>query len=307
MIHQVTLATPISARGIGLHSGEQVQLTLRPAPPNTGIVFRRMDANPPVEIPALAACVGDTQLSTTLEKDGWAVATVEHLLAALAGFGVDNAWIEVDHAEVPIMDGSASAFVFLLTSAGLQQQAAPKRFIRICKEVQVTDGDKVATFFPYNGFQIRFSIDFSNRILDASMCEAQVEFSTTSFVQEVCRARTFGFVHEIEYLHSRGLARGGNLDNAVVVDEYRILNPEGLRSSDEFVKHKILDAIGDLYLLGSSLIGGFSAHKSGHSLNNALLRELLRQPGDAWEEVSFDSPHDVPIRYDHAALAASAG
>ena len=302
MIHQITLNYPIRVEGVGLHKGEKAHMVLRPALPNTGIVFRRTDVDPPVDIPALSSYVGDTQLSTTLEKNGCQVSTVEHLLATFAGFGIDNALIEVDNVEVPIIDGSGAPFVTLLASAGLKLQDMPKQYIRICKEVQVCDGDKMATFFPHDGFCIRFSIDFGNNFSSDFKLEAEVDFSTTVFVHNICRARTFGFSPDIAYLRSQGLAQGGSLENAVVVEEGRVLNPEGLRASDEFVKHKILDAIGDLYLLGGSLIGGFSAHKSGHKLNNALLRELLSQE-DAWEKVSYASPQDVPVRYNYSAAA----
>ncbi len=302
MIYQTTLNYPIGVEGRGLHKDKKMRMTLHPAPPDTGIVFRRIDVDPPVDIPARASYVSSTQLCTTLKRGGFEVSTVEHLLAAFAGFGVDNARIDVDNVEVPIMDGSAASFVTLLASAGLRQQDAPKQYIRIRKEVAVSDGDKKAAFFPYDGFHIRFSIDFGDKFPFDSKLEARVDFSTTSFVHSVCRSRTFGFGPDIEYLRSQGLAQGGSLDNAVVVDEGLIRNPEGLRASDEFVKHKILDAIGDLYLLGGGLIGGFSAHKSGHKLNNALLRALISQK-DAWEKVTFDNPQDVPIHYNHSAAA----
>ncbi|QIB66616.1 UDP-3-O-acyl-N-acetylglucosamine deacetylase [Kineobactrum salinum] len=296
MIRQRTLRNAIKATGVGLHTGEKVYLTLWPAPVNAGIVFRRVDLDPVVEIPARAENVGDTTLSTTLFADGERVSTVEHLLAAMAGLGIDNAFIDVSASEVPIMDGSAGPFVFLIQSAGIEEQNAAKKFIRIKRPVTVEDGDKVASFLPFDGFKVSFSIDFDHPVFRDRSPHAEIDFSSTSFVKEVSRARTFGFMHEIEYLRSQGLARGGSVDNAIVVDEYRILNQDGLRYDDEFVKHKILDAIGDLYLLGNSLIGEFRAHKSGHALNNASLRALIAQP-DAWEMVTFEDEATAPISY----------
>ena len=297
MIRQRTLNNMIRATGVGLHTGEKVYLTLHPAPVNTGIIFRRTDLDPVVEIHAKAENVGETTLSTTLVNGDVKVSTVEHLLSAMAGLGIDNAIIDVTAPEVPIMDGSAGPFVFLLQSAGIREQEEPKRFIRILKPITVTDGDKSASLRPFNGFKVTFSIDFDHPVFHNRTLKAEVDFSTTSFVKEVSRARTFGFMHEIEYLRSMGLARGGSMDNAIVVDEYQVLNEDGLRYEDEFVKHKILDAIGDLYLLGNSLIGEFVAHKSGHGLNNALLRQLIAQK-DAWEMVTFEEDEaDVPISY----------
>ncbi|PHS74659.1 MAG: UDP-3-O-[3-hydroxymyristoyl] N-acetylglucosamine deacetylase [Porticoccus sp.] len=297
MIRQRTLNNMIRATGVGLHTGEKVYLTLHPAPVNTGIIFRRTDLDPVVEIHAKAENVGETTLSTTLVNGDVKVSTVEHLLSAMAGLGIDNAIIDVTAPEVPIMDGSAGPFVFLLQSAGIREQEEPKRFIRILKPVTVTDGDKSASLRPFNGFKVTFSIDFDHPVFHNRTLKAEVDFSTTSFVKEVSRARTFGFMHEIEYLRSMGLARGGSMDNAIVVDEYQVLNEDGLRYEDEFVKHKILDAIGDLYLLGNSLIGEFVAHKSGHGLNNASLRQLIAQK-DAWEMVTFEEDEaDVPISY----------
>jgi len=296
MIRQRTLRNIIRATGVGLHTGNKVYLTMRPAPVNTGITFIRTDLDPVVEIPARAENVGDTTLSTTLVKNGVRVATVEHLLSALAGLGIDNAYIELNAPEVPIMDGSAGPFVFLIQSAGIEEQQAAKRFIRIKKPVTVEDGDKVATFLPFEGFKVSFSIEFDHPVFNDRTVSTSVDFSSTSFVKEVSRARTFGFMHEIEYLRSKGLAQGGSVDNAIVVDDYRILNEDGLRYEDEFVKHKILDAIGDLYLLGYSLIGEFKAHKSGHALNNASLRELISQT-DAWETVTFEDAATAPISY----------
>ena len=304
MIRQRTLNNMIRATGIGLHTGEKVFLTLRPAPEDTGIIFRRSDLNPVVEIHAKAENVGDTMLSTTLMKGEVRVSTVEHLLSAMAGLGIDNAIIDVTASEVPIMDGSASPFVFLLQSAGIKEQNKPKRFIRIKKPITVKDGDKTASFSPFNGFKVSFSIDFDHPAFNNTTLQASIDFSTTSFVKEVSRARTFGFMHEIEYLRSQGLARGGSMDNAIVVDEFQVLNEDGLRYEDEFVKHKILDAIGDLYLLGNSLIGEYVGYKSGHGLNNALLRKLIAEK-DAWEIVTFENDEDeAPISYTKPLLTA---
>ncbi len=302
MIKQRTLKNAIRATGVGLHTGEKIYLTLLPAPVDSGIVFRRVDLDPVVEIEAKAENVGDTTLSTTLVKGDVRVSTVEHLLSAIAGMGIDNAIVEVSAAEVPIMDGSAGPFVFLIQSAGIEEQSAAKKFIRIKRPVVVEDGDKVASFLPFDGFKVSFSIDFDHPVFKDRTLDAEVDFSSTSFVKEVSRARTFGFMHEIEYLRSKGLAKGGSVDNAIVVDEYRILNEDGLRYEDEFVKHKILDAIGDLYLLGNSLIGEFKAHKSGHALNNKSLRELIAQE-DAWEVVTFDDESTAPISYIKPVLA----
>lgn len=303
MIGQRTLNNTIRATGVGLHSGEKVYLTLKPAPPNTGIVFCRTDLDPVVEIPALAENVGETTLSTTLIKDGVRVDTVEHLLSAMAGLGIDNAYVELSAAEVPIMDGSAGPFVFLIQSAGLQDQPVPKKFIRIKRKVIVEDGDKWASFEPFDGFKVSFTIDFDHPVFNDRLQEACIDFSTTSFVKEVSRARTFGFMRDIEYLRSKNLALGGSMDNAIVVDDYRVLNEDGLRYDDEFVKHKVLDAIGDLYLLGNSLIGAFKGHKSGHGLNNQLLRALIAQE-DAWEVATFDSFEDAPISYSRPLVTA---
>lgn len=301
IIRQRTLRNPIRATGVGLHTGEKVYLSLKPAPIDTGIVFRRVDLDPVVEIEARAENVGETTLSTTLVKGDVRVSTVEHLLSAMAGLGIDNVYVELSASEVPIMDGSAGPFVFLLQSAGIEEQDAPKKFIRIKKEVTVKDGDKVASFLPFDGFKVSFAIDFDHPVFHGRKVDAVMDFSTTSFVKEISRARTFGFMHEIEYLRSKGLARGGSVDNAIVVDEYRVLNEDGLRYEDEFVKHKVLDAIGDLYLLGNSLIGEFKAVKSGHALNNAVLRELIKQE-DAWEVVTFDET-EAPISYATAMMA----
>ena len=302
MIKQRTLKNVIRATGVGIHTGEKVYMTLRPAAVDTGIVFRRVDLPQPVEIRACCEGVGDTSLSTTLVKDGVRVATVEHLLSAMAGLGIDNAYVDLSAAEVPIMDGSAGPFVFLLQSAGIEEQAAAKRFIRIKKSVIVRDGDKWARFDPFDGFKVGFSIDFDHPIFTRKASTAEIDFSTTSFVKEVSRARTFGFMRDIEMLRERNLVLGGSMDNAIVLDDYRVLNEDGLRYEDEFVKHKILDAIGDLYLLGHSLVGAFFGHKSGHHLNNKLLRALLADR-TAWEEVTFHDPAQAPISYAHPAQA----
>ncbi len=297
MIKQRTLRTAIRATGIGLHSGEKVYLTLRPAPINAGIVFRRVDLEPVVEITASPENVGETTMSTCLVKGNVRISTVEHLLAAMAGLGIDNAYIEVSAQEIPIMDGSSGPFVFLIQSAGVEEQNAPKQFVRIKKAIEVRDGDKLAAFEPFEGFKIDFSIDFNHPVLKNTGQRAVVDLSSTSFIKEVSRARTFGFMNDIEYLRSKNLALGGSMENAIVLDEYRILNDGGLRYDDEFVKHKILDAIGDLYLMGHSLIGAFRAHKSGHALNNQLLRALKADP-EAWELVTFeDDSHRAPISY----------
>lgn len=297
MIRQRTLKNVIRATGVGLHTGDKVFLTLRPAAPDSGIIFRRVDLDEPVDIQASEENVGDTQLSTTLEKDGVRISTVEHLLSAFAGLGIDNAYVDVSAAEVPIMDGSAGPFVFLIQSAGVEEQNKLKRFIRIKQTVEVTDGDKYARFEPFEGFKVGFGIDFDHPVFSEETQFASIDFSSTSFVKEVSRARTFGFLREIEMLRERNLALGGSMDNAIVVDDYRVLNDDGLRYADEFVKHKILDAIGDLYLLGHSLIGSFIGYKSGHALNNKLLKTLLATP-EAWEEVTFDEDSGLaPISY----------
>jgi UDP-3-O-[3-hydroxymyristoyl] N-acetylglucosamine deacetylase len=300
MVGQRTLKNSIRATGVGLHTGKKVLMTLRPAPPDHGIVFRRSDLAESAEIEAHAENVGDTMLGTTLVKGDLKVSTVEHLLSAFAGLGIDNAVVEVSAPEVPIMDGSAGPFVFLLQSAGIEEQRAPKRFIRIKKTLRVEEGDKWAQFQPFDGFKVNFEIEFNHPIFKRRAQRASMDFSTTSFLKEVSRARTFGFMRDLEMLRSRNLALGGNLDNAIVLDDFRVLNEDGLRYEDEFVKHKILDAIGDLYLLGHSLIGEFSGYKSGHSLNNKLLRALLADPG-SWEEVVFETPAETPISYVEAA------
>ncbi|UYG08884.1 UDP-3-O-acyl-N-acetylglucosamine deacetylase [Halomonas sp. M4R1S46] len=303
MIRQRTLKNVIRATGVGLHSGKKVYLTLRPAPVDTGIIFVRTDLDPEVQIPARADNVADTTLCTALSQDGVKVATVEHLMSALAGLGIDNAYVDVSAPEVPIMDGSAGPFVFLIQSAGIAEQSAAKKFIRIKREVVVREDDKEAIFLPHQGFKVSFAIDFDHPVFEDQKQTAVVDFSTTSFVKEVSRARTFGFMRDLEHLRSNNLALGGSLDNAIVVDDYRIVNEGGLRYDDEFVKHKVLDAIGDLYQLGHSLIGEFRGVKSGHALNNQLCRALLEQP-ECWEIVTFeDDTQKAPISYAAPAMA----
>ncbi len=297
MIQQRTLKNVIRATGVGLHTGKKIYLTLRPAPVDSGVIFRRVDLDPPVEIKANPENVGDTSLSTTLVSGGVRISTVEHLLSAMAGLGIDNAYVDVSAPEVPIMDGSAGPFVFLVQSSGIVEQNAAKKFIRITKSVKVKEDDKWARFDPFDGFKVGFMIDFDHPVFKAGPQKAELDFSTTSFVKEISRSRTFGFMRDFEALRSRNLALGGSLDNSIAVDEHRILNEDGLRYEDEFVKHKILDAIGDLYLLGHSLIGAFSGYKSGHALNNKLLRKLVEDTS-AWEEVTFeDGEEKVPIFY----------
>jgi len=285
-----------------MHTGEKVFMTLRPAAVNTGIVFRRVDLDPVAEIPAQAINVGDTSMSTTLALGDVRVSTVEHLLSAMAGMGIDNAYVDVSSAEVPIMDGSAGPFVFLIQSAGIEEQSAAKRFIRIVEPVEIRRDDKWAKFEPFDGFRVSFKIDFNHPVFKSHTSFASVDFSTTSFLKEVSRARTFGFMRDLEMLRSRNLVLGGSMDNAVVLDDYRVLNEDGLRYEDEFVKHKVLDAIGDLYLLGHGLIGAYSGYKSGHELNNLLLRKLLEHP-ETWEEVTFEDQENAPISYAHPAQA----
>jgi UDP-3-O-[3-hydroxymyristoyl] N-acetylglucosamine deacetylase len=304
MLKQRTLKNTIRATGVGLHTGRKVLMVLRPAPANAGITFRRTDLDESIDIPATADNVGETTLGTTLVVGGAKVSTIEHLLSALAGLGIDNIVIELSSGEVPIMDGSAGPFVFLLQSAGIEEQNAPKKFVRIKKSVKVEDGDKWARFDPYDGFKVNFEIEFDHPVFRRRSQVASMDFSTTSFLREVSRARTFGFMRDLEYMRSRNLALGGNFDNAIVLDDYRVLNEDGLRYEDEFVKHKILDAIGDLYLLGHSLIGEFSGFKSGHGLNNRLLRTLIADV-TAWEEVTFETPQDAPISYVAAAAATA--
>ena len=305
MIRQRTLKTSVRATGVGVHTGDKVVMVMRPAPVDTGIVFCRSDLPGNPAIPARALNVSNTTMATVIEKDGARVSTVEHLMSAFAGLGIDNAFVDVSGEEVPIMDGSAGTFVFLIQSAGIEEQGAAKRYIRVLKKIEIEQGDKKVRLEPFDGFKVGFTIEFAHPMIDKSVSSAEIDFSTTSFVKEVSRARTFGFMKDIEYLRERNLALGGSMDNAIVLDDYRVLNEDGLRYEDEFVKHKILDAIGDLYLLGHSLIGAFYGYMSGHALNNKLLRALLvHQP--AWEYVSFedeDAAASAPISYAHPAQA----
>ena len=293
MLKQRTLKTAVRAAGVGLHGGIKVTVWLRPAPIDTGVVFRRVDLPTPVELRADVFGVGDTRMCSCLEQAGVKVGTVEHLMSALAGFGIDNVFVDLDASEVPILDGSSAPWVFLIQSAGIEEQRAAKKFIRVKRPVEVRDGDKWARFEPYDGFRLRFSIVFDHPAIDATSQEATFDFADASYSKEVARARTFGFMQEVEYLRENGLALGGGLENAVVLDEFRVLNADGLRYADEFVKHKILDAIGDLYLLGRPLLASFVAHKSGHALNNKLARALL-DDREAWELVSFDGARPAP-------------
>ena len=296
MLRQRTLKTAIRATGVGLHTGDKVYMTLRPAAENSGVTFRRVDLDEPVDIPADPTLVGETMLGTTLIKDGVKVATVEHLMSALAGLGIDNINVDLSAPEVPIMDGSAGPFVFLLQSAGIEEQNAAKRFIRIKKTIRVEDGDKWAELRPFNGFKVNFEVHFNHPVFNKLSQGATIDFSSTSYLKEVSRARTFCFLRDVEALRERNLTLGGSMDNAIVLDDYRILNEDGLRYANEFVIHKILDAIGDAYLLGHSLIGEFRAYKSGHDLNNMLLRALLENKA-AWEEVTFEDSRNSPISY----------
>ena len=297
MLKQRTLKSLIRASGVGLHSGVKVNIVLRPAAPNTGIVFRRTDLEPVVDLPASALMVGDTRMCSCLERNGVKVGTIEHLMSAFAGLGVDNAFVDLDAAELPILDGSASPFVFLIQSAGLEEQPVAKQFIRIKRPLEVREsdksGEKWARFEPYDGFKLSFSILFNHPAINRSGQEVTFDFAEHSYAREVARARTFGFMQEVEWLRENGLAQGGGLDNAVVLDEYRVLNGDGLRYSDEFVRHKVLDAIGDLYLLGHPLLASFTAYKSGHALNNVLARKLLANP-DSWEYVAFEDQAKAP-------------
>jgi UDP-3-O-[3-hydroxymyristoyl] N-acetylglucosamine deacetylase len=293
MIRQRTLKSEVSATGVGLHTGEKVKMVLRPADPGAGVVFRRVDLDPVVEIDVNPYAVGDTRLSSCLVKDGARVSTVEHLTSALAGLGVDNVQVDLNGPEVPIMDGSSAPFVYLLQSAGIEAQAAPKRFVRVRKSVEVRQGDKFVRFDPFEGYRLDFSIDFNHPAFDPAGNHVVIDFAGDSYVREVSRARTFGFMSDVEMMRSQGLALGGSLNNAIVMDEYRILNADGLRYDNEFVKHKILDAIGDLYLLGHPIIGSYTAYKSGHALNNALLRKLMEDK-ESWEMVSFGVAGTAP-------------
>jgi len=303
MLKQRTLKNSIRATGIGLHTGRKVYMTLRPAAENTGIVFRRVDLDPIVEVPGDARLVGETMLGTTLIQDDVKVATVEHLLAAVAGLGIDNIVIDLSAPEVPIMDGSSAPFVFLLQSAGITEQNVAKKFVRIAEPVRVEDGDKWAEFRPYDGFKVNFKIDFDHPVFKQHTLESTIDFSTTSFLKEISRARTFGFLRDIEAMRAHRLALGGNMDNAIVLDDFRVLNEDGLRYEDEFVRHKILDAIGDLYLLGHSLIGEFTGYKSGHALNNKLILAMYEAGG--YEEATFEEPGESPISYSPAAAAVT--
>jgi UDP-3-O-[3-hydroxymyristoyl] N-acetylglucosamine deacetylase len=300
MLKQRTIKQLVTTIGVGLHSGTKVSLTIRPAAPDTGIVFRRVDLDPPVDLPAMATIVGDTRMASTLDVNGVKVSTVEHLMSACAGLGIDNLYIDVTAEEIPIMDGSASSFVFLLQQAGLQEQNAAKKFIRIKRPVEVRvgtgDQEKWARLDPYNGYKLKFFIEFNHPAVDATGQTAEVDFGIESYVKEIARARTFGFMQDVETLRGMGLAQGGSLENAIVMDEYRILNADGLRYENEFVRHKILDAIGDLYLIGHPLLASYTAHKSGHAMNNQLLRALLDQP-DAYEIVTFEKLESAPSTY----------
>jgi UDP-3-O-[3-hydroxymyristoyl] N-acetylglucosamine deacetylase len=302
MLLQRTLKTAIKTTGVGLHTGVRVDLTLRPAAPDSGVVFHRVDLVPPVAIPADARHVGDTRLSSTLKHGDASISTVEHILSALAGLGIDNLHIDIAGPEIPIMDGSAAPFVFLLQSAGIVEQDAPKRFLRIVAPVEVKDGDKWARFDPFNGFKLDFTIDFPHPVFGSENRHVVIDFAEHSYVKEVARARTFGFMQDVEAMRSAGLALGGSLQNAVVLDEFRVLNTEGLRYDNEFVKHKVLDAIGDLYLLGRPMIGQYTAFKSGHGLNNALARALLSRP-DAFELTAFRKADEVPSAFQDWQLA----
>ena len=303
MVKQRTLKSSVSVTGVGLHSGEKVTLSLRPGPINSGVMFRRVDVKPVEEIFARAHLVHDTRLSTCMEQNGVRIATIEHLMSALAGLGIDNVVVEMDGAEVPIMDGSAGTFIFLLQSAGIVEQSAPKKFIRIKKTVEVKQGDKWVKFEPYHGYKLTFTINFAHPVFANTKQHVTLDLDEHAYVRDISRARTFGFMQDVEYMRSQGLALGGSLDNAMVMYEYRVLNADGLRFEDEFVKHKVLDAIGDLYLLGHPIIGAFSGFKSGHALNNALLRELLADD-QAWEFVTYDNVADAPA-FLHPQLQAA--
>ena len=304
MLKQRTLQHSINATGVGLHTGRKVLMTLRPAPPDTGIVFRRIDLEPVLEVPATTMNVGDTRLATTLVSRGERIWTIEHLMAALYAYGVDNLYVDLDGDEVPIMDGSAAPFIFLLQSAGIREQGAAKKFIRITRKVRVEDGDKWAMFEPYDGFKVSLKICFKHPLFNEKSSSAQIDLSTTSFVREISRARTFGFVRDVEMLREQNLALGGSLDNVVVVDDYRVMNEDGLRYGDEFVKHKILDAIGDLYLLGHALIGEFSGYKTGHAMNHGLRKALLSVP-DSYEVLTFSDEQQAPVNLSQPIAAAA--
>lgn len=293
MLKQRTIKSIVKTVGIGVHSGRKVELTLRPAAVNTGIVFARIDLAVPVDIPASALAIGDTRMASVLQKDGARVSTIEHLMSACSGLGIDNMYVDVTAEEIPIMDGSAASFVFLIQSAGIEEQNAAKKFIKVTKSVEVRDGDKFARLDPYFGFKLKFEIDFRHPAVDKTGQALEVDFATTSYARDIARARTFGFAHEVEMMRELGLARGGSMDNAIVLDEYRILNNDGLRYEDEFVKHKMLDAIGDLYVVGHPLLASYAAYKGGHAMNNLLLRELLKHE-DAYEIVTFEDKQAAP-------------
>lgn len=298
MIKQRTLKAIVKATGVGLHGGRKVNLVLRPAAPDTGIVFHRVDLDPPLDLPADPYAVCDTRMCSGLEKGGEKVGTVEHLMSALAGLGIDNLHVDVDAPEIPILDGSSGPFVFLLQSVGIEEQSAPKRFMRVKKAVEYREGDKWVRLEPYDGFKLQFSIVFNHPAIDSTSTSVTVDFAEHSYIRDVARARTFGFMQEVEYMRANGLALGGSLDNAIVMDEYRVLNADGLRYVDEFVKHKVLDAIGDLYLCGHPLLAAYSAHKAGHALNNQVLRALLEDES-AWEIVTFDKLATTPAAVIH--------
>ncbi len=306
MLAQRTLKSLTRAVGVGLHSGQRVELTLRPAPPDTGIVFRRVDLAEPVDIPVSALAVTDTRMATTISAHGARVLTVEHLMSACSGLGVDNLFVDITAEEVPILDGSASSFVYLLQSAGIELQRVPKRFIRVKRPVEVRQGEgdnlKWARLEPYHGYKLRFDIDFRHPAVDSTGQSVEFDLSEGSYTRDIARARTFGFTKDVEMLRANGLALGGSLDNAVVMDDYKVLNAEGLRYDDEFAKHKILDAMGDLYVLGKPLLAAYSAFRSGHALNNLLLRELLAH-AQAWDVVSFDDEKRAPSGFVHLARA----
>lgn len=296
MLRQRTLGETVTARGIGLHSGVPVNLCLRPAPADHGIVFRRVDVDPPREIRSRAGAVGDTRMASTISDGDVKVATVEHLMSALSGLGIDNAVVEVDAAEIPIMDGSAATFVYLLRAAGVEEQSAPKRFVEVLEPIEVRDGEKWARLEPFFGFRLDFTIDFNHPAVDTTGQQVSIDFANASFVDDIARARTFGFVSDVDLLRAKGLALGGSLDNAIVMDEVRVINPGGLRQPNEFAMHKALDAIGDLYLLGNPLMASYTAFKSGHALNNALLRQLMQTPS-AWRETTFQDLQHAPVAW----------
>jgi len=306
MLAQRTLKSLTKAVGVGLHSGQRVEITLRPAQPDTGIVFRRVDLAQPVDIPVSAMAVSDTRLASTLSNGGAKVHTVEHLMSACAGLGVDNLYVDITAEEVPILDGSAASFVFLLQSAGIELQNTPRRFIRVTKPVEVREGqgaaEKWARLDPYHGYKLSFEIDFSHPAVDSTGQRVEFDMSTNSYSRDIARARTFGFTKDVEMMRANGLALGGGLDNAIVMDDYKVLNAGGLRYDDEFVKHKILDAMGDLYILGKPLLAAYSAFRSGHALNNKLLRELLART-DAWETVTFPDEKLAPKGFAQLARA----